>query len=282
MSKSYVCELPIVVQNYAEKMLNETEVARQNGFKEIKKWAADNPHLHIRTDEKYILPFLRGCKFNLDKTKKKMENFYLMRRDRTEWFKNRNVLSGDIGELVKMGCLVVLKETHENQVVIIIRATAHDPKKHSLNDVLKGGKMILDVAVSEYELAQVYGVIAIIDMTNVKMGHAKQLSLTQIKHMVFAWQNYYCRPQRIQFVNAPHYINIFLDIFKKFMSEKLSKRVHVSYSGNSSLASIVDRSILPKDYGGDGETIEELGSYWYDKLVSYADWFAEDEKYKAE
>lgn len=204
-----------------------------------------------------------------------------MRRDRPEWFHNRNPLLAEIQDLARMGCFVPLKNCQDGALVVIIRATAHDPKRYSLNDVLKTGKMILDLAVLEEERSSIYGVIAIIDLSNLTLGHGRQMSVSTIKNMVYAWQNYHCRPQLLEFVNAPSYVNVVLDIFKRFMSEKLKSRVHVHHKLDG-LEKIVNKDILPKEYGGTGETIEELGLYWNSKLRDNADWFAEDEKYKAE
>ncbi|KAL3268050.1 hypothetical protein HHI36_007179 [Cryptolaemus montrouzieri] len=282
MSDVYICQLPAEVQKYAAEVLNETEESRQNAFKEIKEWAASNQYLHVRTEEKYILPFLRCCKFNIERTKEKMKNFYVMRRERSEWFTNRNPNLSQIQQLVKNGSCLILKKTHENHLVVIIRPTVHDPKRHGMDDVLKCAKMILDIGVMEEELSQVYGVIVIIDMANVSFAHARQLSISRIKHMVYAWQNYHCRPKKMEFVNAPAYINVVLDVFKSFMSEKLRKRVTVRYDGIASVVNIVDKAILPCDYGGEDGSLEELGRYWNEKLRSYTDWFVEDEQYKAD
>lgn len=281
-SKEYICKLPEEVQTYAKDVLGETEMSRRSGLDELKKWAEENPYLHIRTEEKYLLPFLRVSKFNLDKSKRKITNFYNMRRDRTEWFSNRNPRLIQIQELIKMGSFLILKKMYKNQFVIIIRPTLYNPKTFHLDDVIKSGLMVLDIAMLEEELAQIYGVIAIIDMTNVAFGHLKHLSPVRIKNIVHSWLNFHCRPQRIEFVNAPSYINVVLDIFKNFMTTKLKSRIHVCHNGYSSLVKFVDKDILPENYGGSEGTLEELGNYWSEKLITYSDWFKEDEFYKAE
>jgi len=263
-------------------VLGETESSRRRGFDELKRWAEENPHLHVRTEEKYLLPFLRVAKFDLEKAKKKLSNFYIMRRDRTEWYDDRDPRKPQIQEGVKKASFVILKKTFEHQLVVIVRPMIHDPRTHHMDDVVKCGLMILDVAVMEEELAQIYGVIAIIDMANLSFGHLKQMTPNRIKHIVNSWQNFHCRPQRIEFVNAPSFINVVLDVFKKFMTAKLKQRTFICHDGFSSLAKFLDVGILPKDYGGEDGTLEELGEYWREKLISYSDWFAEDARYRPE
>ncbi|XP_044754741.1 retinol-binding protein pinta-like [Coccinella septempunctata] len=281
-SVQYICRLSEEAQTYAKDVLNETESSRRCGLEELKKWSGENPALHVRTEDKYLLPFLRVSKFDLEKAKKKLTNFYTMRRDRKEWFTNRNPSIPKLQELVKMGSFLILEKTFKNQMIMIIRPTIHNTKIHHMDDFIKIGLMVLDVAVMEEELAQIYGVIAIIDMVNVGFSHLMQMSPSLIRNLVNAWQNFHCRPQRIEFVNAPPYVNVVLDVFKNFMSAKLKQRTHVCHDGFSSVAKFVDEDILPIEYGGSNGTLEDLGRYWSEKLISYSEWFAEDEKYKAE
>ncbi|XP_044754742.1 retinol-binding protein pinta-like [Coccinella septempunctata] len=275
-------EFSVDIKHYAENILHETTENRQKGLEELMKWATANSNLHIRTDEKYIIPFLRGCKFDVEKTKEKLTHFYTMRRDVPEWFTNRNPHLSEIQDLTKMGTFIVLKETFENKLVMIVRPTMPDPSTYDLDTIIKTGTMILDVAVMEEELAQIYGVYAIIDLKNTGFRHVRQYTPTRIKNIVNAWQNYHCRPKKLLFINAPTFIHVVLNIFKSFMTQKLKERIQVSYEGNSALVNSIDTSILPQDYGGNRETMSELGLHWIEKLNSYKEWFFEDEKYKAD
>ncbi|KAJ8965222.1 hypothetical protein NQ314_004292 [Rhamnusium bicolor] len=283
MSGKYVFTLDENDKKYAREHLNETEERRETALIEMKKWLVEEkPNLHARLEDKYILPFLRGCKFDCEKTKVKLTNYYTLRRNQPQWFQNRNPLLPEIQELVKLGIFVPLTLTLENRLVVIIRTAAHDPKKHKQDDVFKAGKMILDIAAMQYERAQIYGITAIFDMTGVNIWHAKQLTPNMIKNAVFAWQNYHCSPKQLEFINAPLYINVVLNIFKNFMSEKIRKRVRVHFRGVNSLHEIVDKNILPPEYGGSGESMKDLISFWNEKLLSHRVWFAEDEQYRAE
>lgn len=283
MSDKYVFTLSEKDKEYVAKHLNETDEIRQKALDETKKWLTDvRPDLHARLEDQHVLPFLRVCKFNLELTKEKLINYYTMRRDRTEWFLNRDPLLPEIQELVKLGVFVPLKETFDGKLVVVIRTAAHDPWKHKQNNVFKTGKMLLDVAALEEEKAQIYGIVAIFDMAGVGFWHAKQLTPSMIKHAVFAWQNYHCRPKQLEFVNAPLYINVVLNVFKSFLSPKLRERVRVHFGSVESLHRVVDQKILPPEYGGQGESMESLVAYWNEKLKGYKEWFADDEQYKAE
>lgn len=166
---------------------------------------------------------------------------------------------------------------------MIIRAAAHDPKRHRQDDVFKTGMMLLDLAASEHpEHVQVYGVSAIFDLNGVSLAHARQLTPSTVKRAVHAWQNYHCRPKHLEFVNAPIYVNVVLRVFKRFMSEKLRGRVNVHFGGLGALHGVIDPGVLPEEYGGTEGKIAELVDYWAERLAERREWFEEDERFKAE
>ena len=41
----------------------------------------------------------------------------------------------------------------------------------------------------------------------------------------------------------------------------------------------VPKKYLPKEYGGENGSIEEISKYWEEKILSYSEFFKENEKY---
>lgn len=61
-----------------------------------------------------------------------------MRVERIEWFQNRDCFDPEIQELLDLGVFLPLKtKDADNRQVFIIRTAAHDPKRHSQNNVFK-------------------------------------------------------------------------------------------------------------------------------------------------
>lgn len=281
MTSEYTFTLDQAARDFVEKHLGETDDVRKSAISEIRNWLLDNPYLNAKTDDRSILMFLRGCKFNINKTKQKITNYYKMRAEIPEWFSNRDPQLPEIQELIRIGVFVPLRKYQDNRLIVIIRTAAHDPKVHRQDDVFKAGKMVLDVAALENECVSIYGVTAIFDMEGVSLAHARQLPPSKIKKAVHAWQNYHCRPKHLEFINAPLYVNVVLRIFKKFMSDKLRSRVNVHFKGLGSLHDVVNKENLPVEYGGTDGHIADVISYWADKLLLYRQWFEKDEKHKA-
>lgn len=65
------------VNNYnlsTSKLIMENENLNEEIYlNEIKKWLEDNPNIKARNDKITLLYFLRGCKYDLERTKTKIE-----------------------------------------------------------------------------------------------------------------------------------------------------------------------------------------------------------------
>lgn len=121
--------------------------------------------------------------------------------------------------------------------------------------------MILDIATRDHVSGSVHGIVAIIDMTGVTLGHAIQLRPNFIRNLVHTWQG--CYPIRIQsltFINVPAYMDVILRIFKQFMNAKLKQRLFVyrNISEKNDWRAGLPDNILPIEYSGTDGTRQEL------------------------
>lgn len=54
-------------------------------------------------DDQFLIAFLRGNKYDLDKTKRKIDLFFTVREDIPELMKNRDPLNKETAEILKLG-----------------------------------------------------------------------------------------------------------------------------------------------------------------------------------
>ncbi|XP_054747402.1 retinol-binding protein pinta [Anastrepha obliqua] len=243
----------------------------------ISQWLKENPNVNANSEYENLFFFLRSCKYDTERTKKKIKNFYQMRAERVEWFANRDPFLPEIQALLELGVfLPVGGVDSKNRKVVIIRAAAHDPKLHSQNNVFKVSKMVLDLLL-KYEPDNCgRGIVAIFDMAGVQLGHALQLNARMIKHSVESWQAYPCQPKLLEFINAPTHVNIFLNTFRLFMSPKMRSRVVVQKR-----LTTVECDELPKDIGGKGPSYKELAVKWKELVEDNIDFYHENDNYKS-
>lgn len=65
----------------------------------IREWLNRQPHLPKDMDDGRLRTFLRGCKFSLEKVKKKLDMYYTMRNAVPEFFANRDVDRPELSEV---------------------------------------------------------------------------------------------------------------------------------------------------------------------------------------
>ncbi|XP_011186013.1 retinol-binding protein pinta [Zeugodacus cucurbitae] len=243
----------------------------------ISQWLRENPNVNANNDFENLLFFLRSCKYDLDRTKKKIKNFYQMRAERVEWFANRDPFLPEIQALLKLGVFLPVDGVDsKNRKVVVIRAAAHDPKLHSQNNVFKVSKMVLDLLLKFEPDNCGQGIVGIFDMAGVQLGHALQLNPRMIKHSVESWQAYPCQPKLLEFINAPTHVNIFLNTFRLFMTPKMRSRVVVQKR-----LTTVECAGLPKDIGGNGPSYRELTAKWKQLVEDNVNFYQEYDKYKS-
>ncbi|XP_014469668.1 PREDICTED: alpha-tocopherol transfer protein [Dinoponera quadriceps] len=269
-------------KEYAAKYLNETDEGRANAVAEIRRWLLENDNMCSRTDEFFILRFLRACKFDIEKAKAKMRNYHQQRSDLPEWFANKDPFLPELQQMFDLGVFLPLRKLdNQERMVIIVRPTLHDPYKQQISDVLKVCMIVFDLSSRSHVSGSLRGVFAIIDMQGVRFGHALQLRPNVIKSLVHSWQG--CCPIRIQsinFINVPIYVDVVLSIFKQFMNAKLKQRLYISRQGVRNSCRELPTEILPTEYGGTDCSLQELKEYWKKMAIENRDWLANDEKYK--
>lgn len=251
---------------------------------EILEWLKTGEISNPRTDNHFIMRFLEGCKLRVDKAKVKMKNFYEMRRNTPEWFDQRDPFLKSNHELLELGILFPLPlKDEDGRTIIIVRATANDPKKNPMVDVFKVGMMIVDLALELDETIAKNGAVVIIDMQGVGLGHALQMTPNLIKKAVHSWQDCYpIRIKSIDFINCPSYIHVVLNVFKQFMREKLRKRVSAHGKNLANFLQTIDPKLLPEEYQGSCGSINTIIKDWKEKAEAHKQWFLDDITIKAQ
>lgn len=202
----------------------------------------------------------------------------MSRAERSEWFTFRDPFLNELSQLLEIGVFLPLLEPDiYGRQIVIIRTAAHTPSKHKIEDVIKIGRMILDYMMYTKETISVYGIRAIFDMSGVALGHALQMTPVVIKRAVSSWESYPARIQKLEFVNANLGINVVLDIFRSFMSQKMKERVTIRRGKPDFNAS----DNLPAELGGVTGNYSSLANHWKRVLEQNHQWFFQDDRFKS-
>lgn len=95
--------LPPLLAKKAREELNEDDSRLQDDIEALRSWMLKQPHLKGRTESSFLVGFLRGSKFSLEKAKKKIDFYYTMRDLVPEIFRNRSAVDARTHEILRLG-----------------------------------------------------------------------------------------------------------------------------------------------------------------------------------
>lgn len=97
--------LSIGLAKLAADELNEAPERTKADIDALRDWIDKSPHLKSRRDDQFLIAFLRGCKFSLEKAKQKLDLFYTVRTHAPELIKNRDPADDHVIGMIRQGCV---------------------------------------------------------------------------------------------------------------------------------------------------------------------------------
>ncbi|XP_065367112.1 alpha-tocopherol transfer protein-like [Calliphora vicina] len=274
--------LPPNLQKVAIEELNEDPKRLEADIESLKTWIKQQPHLNARTDDQFLLAFLRGCKFSLEKAKSKIDKYYTLRSKFPEFFTLGDVNDPKYQEIVRLGVGLVLPKplNEDGPRIMLIRNGIYDPKKYTLLDIMRVAQACNDILMWEDDYAIVNGFIHIGDLSGWTKEHFYQFNPSHMKKItVYSEEAMPLRPKASLMINVPSVFESIFNMLKPMMSEKQVNRMTIYASNYEQMYEKVPLKYLPKEYGGENGSIPEIIAEWEKKFNDYKEYFTEDAKY---
>lgn len=216
------------LQAVAREQLHEEPDALRENLDIFKEWIKKSAHLRTRTDDQFLIAFLRGCKYSLEMSKKKLDMFYTLRTHIPEMISDRDPLNEKLQQIIKLGVGLPLPNTESpgSPRIMLIRPGIYDANQFTIQEVMKVSTMVNDILMVEDDNTVVAGQIGIIDLQNVTIAHFIQMQPAFIKKMTMMWQDGLpIRQKGVHYINTPSTFEKIFNIFRSFMNEKMKSRV---------------------------------------------------------
>ncbi|XP_037032032.1 alpha-tocopherol transfer protein-like [Bradysia coprophila] len=241
----------------------------------LKQWLVKSVHIKARTDDQFLIAFLRGCKYSLERAKQKIDMFYTYRTHLTEIVGNRDPLDTKINEVIKNGVTLPLPITGSpgSPRLLFFRMNSYDPSRVRIEEIMKVFTMINDILLIEDDNSVVAGQICVCDVGNISMGHIIQMQPAFLKKAIMIWQESSpIRQKGVHYINAPKIFEKLFALVKSLLNEKMRNRIFMHPSLDS-LYSMVPREMMPIEYGGTAGSLQSLTDEWEKKFLSHRDYF---------
>jgi len=262
----------------------ETEEKMESSLANLRQWIDQSPHLkNIRQDDQILKQFLRGCKFSLERSKEKLDNFHLVKGALPEWFDRWDPSEPGVAELLKQGVYLPLPGyDDQGRFVVLCSFGKINPSKVRSEDLVKASNMIMSCAMEGNEQASVRGFVMVNDLSGVKSSHLGLLGPATVKKLIAMMETAWpMRPQAVHLLNPPSLVEGILSLVKSLQKEKMRQRMVVHKVGDlTMLQDMLGKEVLPKEYGGSSYSREDLTRFWKDEVERRRTWLMEQCGYK--
>ena len=187
----YVSTLTPEIIQVAKEQLEEDDERRAQNVQIIREWLKKQPHLRsCPTDAQFLLKFLRGCKYSLEKTKQKLDLTLTLRTMLPDIYSSWDPMKSENQKALSFGPLLPLPGyDHLGRRVAIIRSGCHDPSSLSLEVIQRVSFMIWDIVFHEEEQMFITGAVLILDMEGFTMSHFAQMPMSLTKQLQLCWED---------------------------------------------------------------------------------------------
>ncbi|KAI5643878.1 CRAL/TRIO domain-containing protein [Phthorimaea operculella] len=218
-----------------------------------------------RTDDAYLLRFLRCRRFIPRLAHKLMVRYYQFR------MKNAYLYECSAFGLQKVKHVYggTMPDSPENGRITLMRFGRWDPDQVPIVDVVRCALLMDEIAVMQPRL-QILGVTIIVDLEGLSLRHVRHLTPTIASQIVSLMGVSFPLPNHaLHIINYSWILNTCFYLFKQFIPQAAWDRLHFHGNDMSSLHKHIDPKYLPPEYGGTCRY-----------LISTEEWIRKINKYK--
>ncbi|KAM4719079.1 clavesin-1-like [Anableps anableps] len=232
--------------------LNENPDTLHQDIQQVRDMIVTRPDIgFLRTDDEFILRFLRARKFDHAETFRLLAQYFQFRQQNLDMFQSFKVDDPSIKRALMDGFPGVLETPDQHgRKILILFASNWDQSRNSFIDILRAILLSLEVLIENPEL-QINGFTLIIDWSNFSFKQASKLTPNILKLAIEGLQDSFpARFGGIHFVNQPWYIHAMYTIIKPFLKDKTRKRIFLHGNNLNSLHQLIQPECLPSEFGG--------------------------------
>ncbi|CAO1441843.1 unnamed protein product [Diamesa serratosioi] len=266
------------LQKVASEELLENPIRIPEDIALFRQWILKQSHLKSRIDDQFLLSFLRGSKYSLQKAKEKLDSYWTLKSMIPEFFGLRDPV--ELQEIMDLGVLIPLPtdESMSKPRIVTVRIGCYDFNKYDFASVMKVNYMIADMNLVQSDIAIVCGHINLVDLKGIGFKFMSQMTISMIKKVSMLLEAFPIRVKAIHLINPPKNFDRLYKLFQSVVSDKIKQRFFL-HGSLEELHKKIPKSELPVEYGGSLGNLNDMAIKWKHELIKNRGWFIEDSKY---
>lgn len=243
------CGLSPELQKMAAEELGEDVRKREVCLAKLRNLIQGETSLHSRTDDEFLLRFLRTKKFKVEVAFKTLRNYYRHRKESPEIF--TGLRPSKLTHVYQAnGQMRLADRDPQGRPVFILRIGCWKPCDYDYYQLRKANMLCLEHICLDAAV-QVNGLVCILDCRGWGLQHLIAFPISQVRKTIDLLQD--CLPARFKAVHVvyqPSVFNVFFSLAKPFLTSKNINRIQIHGSDMASLHKHIPAAILPEEYGG--------------------------------
>ncbi|CAK1541708.1 unnamed protein product [Leptosia nina] len=232
----------------------------------LKEWIKQQPHF-IKKDfpDFYIETAIVGTKGSIERAKKQFDKVCTMKTLMPQFFNTHDVrkeLAVDLEKAIYLAMLPKLTKEHYRVFATKVIGVFENSSSYT-----KYFKFCLHMAEYAKNHDYVGSFRMVADLTDCNlMDYISKINILEIRQVMSIFMDGYgMKIKGIHFISQSKAIDALLTIFKQVLKPKIAGRMHV-HKTCSELHAIIEKDVLPIDFGGTERSMKELFDEWVDVL----------------
>ncbi|XP_030554728.1 alpha-tocopherol transfer protein-like [Drosophila novamexicana] len=271
-------ELVPELAEVARSELNEDEANRDALIVALRTWIDEQNYLVARTEDQFLVAFLRFCQWDLEEAKKRVLFFYNYKSKERSLLKCRSV-DDKVLELARSGIFATLPNPigPGGPRIHYTRMGHIETSKHSVSDIFRFHAFRSEIEINTDDNWNIAGVVEVIDFTKIPYSLLLQFDPSLFKRMnAFLEHGLPTSLVATHIVNASRETQFVLTIIRNVMKQKELLHIHPNLE---SLYKAIGKEYLPAELGGNNGSLNEAITRYELQLNSFTNYFKDEERF---
>ncbi|XP_075985953.1 alpha-tocopherol transfer protein-like isoform X2 [Anticarsia gemmatalis] len=245
----------------------------------IRDWLAKEPYMPNTFDDVVIEKFLYSCDSSLERTKQCLETFSSRRAAMPEVYCHRDPLASALQAAFNITLVTTYMAGEEE---VLIHKLTSVPEDFDFYACVKAFTAQSDNWLRRPLPALPTNHLVVFDLQCYTLKLIPKVNLFYFqKFLVFLLESMPVRLKQVHVINCPSFCDYLYNLVKPALPEYICNLVHF-HSDHTGLHKFIDKKYLPKDYGGERETMAEQNAFWIKDICDKRKTYLDDNLWKAD